>query len=81
MVYMFNTKDADEEAHLSSCICGYHIYNVIWNETETVEEELPRQLENAKVKYTISVLQGLGVVGHLTQKISRINTSSNINIT
>ena len=59
----------------------YHIYNVIWN--ETVEEELQcaRQLENAKVKYAISVLQGSGVVGHLTQKISRINTSSNINIT
>ena len=78
---MFNTKDADEEAHLSSYICGYHIYNVIWN--ETVEEELQctRQLENAKVKYVISVLQGSGVVGHLTQTISRINTSIDVNIT
>ena len=80
MLYMFNTKDADEEAHLSSYICGYHTY-VIWN--ETVEEELQcaRQLENAKVKYAISVLQGSGVVDHLTQKISQINTSSNVNIT
>ena len=30
--------DADKEAHLSSCIRGYHIYNVIW--CATVGEEL-----------------------------------------
>ena len=26
---MFSTMDDDEEAHLSSCICGCHIYNAI----------------------------------------------------
>ena len=35
---MFSTMDADEEAHLSSCICGYYIYNVSWS--ATVGEEL-----------------------------------------
>ena len=35
---MFSTMDADEEAHLSSCMCGYHVYNAIWS--TTVGEEL-----------------------------------------
>ena len=30
--------DADEEAHLSFCTRGYHVYNVIWS--ATVEQEL-----------------------------------------
>ena len=30
--------DANEVAHLSSCIHGYHIYNAIWS--ATVGEEL-----------------------------------------
>ena len=35
---MFSTMDTDEEAHLSSYICGYYIYNVSWS--ATVGEEL-----------------------------------------
>ena len=35
---MCSTMDADEEAHLSSCIRGYHVYNVIWS--ATIGEEL-----------------------------------------
>ena len=37
---MFSTTDAYAEAHLSSCIHGYHIYNAIWS--ATVEEEFQR---------------------------------------
>ena len=33
-----SAMDTDEEAHLSYCICGYHIYNAIW--CATVGEEL-----------------------------------------
>ena len=36
--YMFSIMDANEEVHLSSCICGYHVYNAIWS--GTVGEEL-----------------------------------------
>ena len=35
---MFSTMDADEEAHLSSCMCSYDVYNAIWS--ATVGEEL-----------------------------------------
>ena len=35
---MFSTMDANEEAYLSSCIRGYHIYNAIWS--AIVGEEL-----------------------------------------
>ena len=35
---MFSTMDTNEEAHPSSCIHGYHIYNAIWN--ATIGEEL-----------------------------------------
>ena len=30
---MVSTMDTDEEAHLNSCIRGYHIYNTIWSVT------------------------------------------------
>ena len=69
---MPTTKDANEEAHLSFCIQGYHIYNAIWS--AIVKEELPctRDVGNAKGRYAISVLRGSNVVGHLPQKICRI---------
>ena len=35
---MFSTMDANEEVHLSSCIHGYHVYNVVCS--ATVVEEL-----------------------------------------
>ena len=35
---MYGTMDANEEAHLSFCKRGYHIYTVTWS--ETVGEEL-----------------------------------------
>ena len=35
---MFSTKEVNKVAHLSSCMHGYHVYNVIWS--ATVVEEL-----------------------------------------
>ena len=35
---MFSTMDANLEPHLSSCICGHHVYIAIWS--TTVREEL-----------------------------------------
>jgi len=60
------------EAYLSSCIRGHYVYNIIW--TAIVGEELlcARGVGNAKNRYAISVLWGLYVVEHLSQKISRI---------
>ena len=37
-IYIFSTMDANKEAHHSSCIRGYYIYNAIW--CATVGEEL-----------------------------------------
>ena len=59
--------DADEKAHLSSCICGYHIYNAIWS--ATVGEEL----QCAKDKYAISILQGPDVVARALISIDFYN--------
>ena len=42
---MFNNMDADEEAHLSSCVHGYHIYNVIWSATVGEELQCVKKLE------------------------------------
>ena len=66
------TMDGEEQMHLSSCIRGYHVYNAVWS--AIVGEELPctREVGNAKDRYAVSVLQGLNIVGHLPQKISRI---------
>ena len=77
---MFSIMDADEEAHLHSCIQGYHVYNAIWSATVGEELQCVWELGNAKDGYTISVLRGSDVVGHLPQKISRINTSGGWNI-
>ena len=69
---MFGAMDANEEAHFSSCTCGYHVYNAIWSATVGDELECAREVGNVKDAYAISVLQGSDVVGHLPQKISRI---------
>ena len=73
--WCISTMNVDEEAHLSSCIRGYHIYNAIWSGTVGEELQSAREVENAKDRYAISILKGSDVVGHLPQYISRINTS------
>ena len=52
---MFSSMDADEEAPFSSCIHGYHFYNVIWSATLGEELECSKKLE---MRYAISILQG-----------------------
>ena len=49
---MFSNTDANKELHLSSCIYGYHIYNVIWSVTVGEELQYAREIENAKDGYT-----------------------------
>ena len=65
---MFSTMDAYKEA------CGYYVYNAIssnsWRRVAVYKE-----VGNTKDRYAISVLQGPDVVGHLPQKIYRIDTS------
>ena len=51
-MHMCNTMDADKEAHLSSCICGYHVYDVVWSATDG--EKL--QVGNVKARYAVSFL-------------------------
>ena len=53
---MFSTMDANEEAHLSSCICGYHVYNAIWSATIREELQCAREVGDVKDGYTISVI-------------------------
>ena len=77
---MISTMDANEGAHLSSCIGGYHIYNAIWSATVREKLQCAREVGDAKDQYTTSVLRGSDVVGRLLQKISRISTSSGWNI-
>ena len=48
---MFSTMDADIEAHLSSFICDYHVYNAIWS--VTVGEELQCANEHSMVSGSI----------------------------
>ena len=62
---MFSTMNADKEAHLSSCVCGYHIYNAIWSAV-TEELQYAREIENAKDGYTKSPFYEVQmyVVGH-----------------
>ena len=74
--WCISTMNADEEAHLSSCRRGYHIYNAIWSGTVGEELQCAREIENVKDRYAISILKGSDVVGYLPQNISRINTSN-----
>ena len=64
---MFSTMDADEEAHLSSCIRGYQVYNVIWSATVEEEFQYAREVGNAKDRYPISDLQDSDVAGQVPQ--------------
>ena len=38
--------DADKEAHLSSCVCGYHVYNAIWSATAGEELHCANRVAN-----------------------------------
>ena len=49
---MFSAMDVDKELHLSSCVCGYHIYNAIWSVTVGEELQYAIEIENAKDGYT-----------------------------
>ena len=62
---MFSTMDTNKEAHLSSYVCGYYIYNAIWSVTVREELQYAREVGNAKDGYTISIIQGSDVVEHL----------------
>ena len=57
-MYIFNTMNADKEAHLSSCIRGYHVYDAVWN--TTVGEKL--QVGNVKGIYAVSILWSLDLI-------------------
>ena len=52
---------------------------LIWSATVGEELQCTREVGNVKEGHTISVLQGSGVIGHLPQKIPRINTSGGWN--
>ena len=58
--------DTKGEAFLSSCICGYHVYNDIWTATVGEELECAREVGNAKDRYAVSVLARFGHCGTLT---------------
>ena len=61
---MFSTMDDDEEAHLSSCICDYHIYNAIGSATVGERVTVCKEVGNVKDRYVISILQGPDIVEH-----------------
>ena len=66
--YMFSTMDDNKEAHLSSCIRDYHVYNAIWRATVGEELQCAKKLPgNAKDRYATYILRGPDVVGHLPQ--------------
>ena len=54
--------DADEEAHLSSCIHGYHVYNAIWSATVGEEWQCAKKLGMQRTNMQISTQQGPDVV-------------------
>ena len=53
---MFSTMDTDEEAHLSSGIHGYHVYNAIRSATVGQELWCAREVGNVKEGYAIFIL-------------------------
>ena len=53
---------------------GYHVYNDIWMAIVGEELECAREVSNAKDRYAVSILQGLDIVSHLSQNISRVCT-------
>ena len=56
---MFSTMDADIEAHLSSFIRDYHVYNAIWSVTVGEELQCANGIWECKGQIAISILRGL----------------------
>ena len=57
---------------LGSCIRGFHEYQAIWKPINGEELYCCRENGNTSDPYTISVMKGREVVGHVPRKISRM---------
>ena len=64
--------EARDEARISSCVRGYHIYKEKW--TAVIGEVLccARETGNVLDRYAVGVLKGGDIVGHLPKKLSKI---------
>ena len=51
-----------------SCICGYHLYQIMC--TANIGES--RELSNSSYRYTVVILKDDVVVGHLPRQLSLI---------
>ena len=57
-----------------SCICGYHIYHLIWDWCEGEMLHCESNRHNVQDRFTVSVKQDHTITGHLPWKISQICT-------
>lgn len=60
------------ELHLHCCVRGYHVYKAIW--TAATGEDLPcnRETNNITDHYSVAMIKGDAIVGHLPKKYSQI---------
>ena len=70
-----NYKSCDigmDSCEKSCCVCGYHIYERIWNAAIGEELLCERELDNERDRHAVTVIKDGIVIGHVPPKISRI---------
>ena len=60
------------EWEVDSCVHGYHVYEGIWAAALGEQIGCVREPLNAMDRYAVALKKDGAVIGHLTQKISRI---------
>ncbi len=57
---------------ISSCVRGFHAYKEVWDPSVGDRLRCDRELGNSKDRYSVTVLDGENIVGHLPKQISRL---------
>ena len=56
----------------ASAVCGYHVYQDLWNPSIGAKLVAKRDFNNTMDKHAVKVVKGDETVGHLSRKFSQI---------
>ena len=70
--------DESEEYEVMSCVCGYHIYQLIWDASIGEMLRCKSDSHNSHDRYAISIMKDEITVGHLPRELSRMCSLSEV---
>lgn len=66
------SPDELEEATISSCVRGYHVYKDIWSSSPGQKFTCNREFGYARDRYAVAVVRNAETIGHIPKRISQV---------